>query len=107
MLTDEWIEEQLKICQVASQEPWYDGFSGGIGRITDNDYSGAYITSDELDEHRLPQCIIVGGDYEGIPIGVLKQEDVDFIIAAREGYFLVLKEMRQLRREVSWLRRLP
>ena len=95
MLTDKWIEEQLKLCEAASQGPWHDGFDDGSGRIGDRD--GAYITLTETvdSEERFP-TIIVGGDYEGIPIGVLKQEDVDFIIAAREGYSKALKRLRIL-----------
>ena len=98
-LTDEWIEEQLTICEKATQGQWYDGFDDGSGRIGNRD--GAYITLTEtphLDE-RFP-TVIVGGDYEGIPIGVLKQDDVDFIIAARAGYLLVLKEVQRLRQVI-------
>ena len=98
MLTDKWIEEQLELCKAASQGPWYDGFDDGSGRI-DND-NGADITLEELGPRdRLPQCVVEGGNYDGVPIGVLKQEDVDFIIAAREGYALVLRALRSLRRE--------
>ena len=98
MLTDKWIEEQLKLCEAASQPPWHDGFDDGSGRIGDRD--GAYITLTETvdSEERFP-TIIVGGDYEGIPIGVLKQEDVDFIIAAREGYAKVLSAFKALHKE--------
>ena len=105
-LTDEWIEQQLELCKAASQGPWYDGFDDGSGRI-DND-NGADITFGELDPRDgLPQCVVEGGNYKGIPIGVLKQEDVDFIIAAREGYPVLLKEVRRLKRDIVWLRRLP
>ena len=84
MLTDEWIEEQLKLCEAASQGPWHDGFDDGSGRI--GDYEGTWVVLDEQPGQDLPICVVRGGDYEGVPIGVLKQEDVDFIIAAREGY---------------------
>ena len=101
-LTDEWIEEQLELCKAASQGPWHDGFDDGSGRI--GDYRGADITNEELDPRDgLPQCVVEGGEYEGIPIGVLKQEDVDFIIAAREGYLLVLKEVHRLRRSIHFI----
>lgn len=99
MLTDDWIEEQLKLCKAASHGPWHDGFDDGSGRI--DDYDGAYITLTETadSEERFP-TVISGGDYEGIPKGVLKQEDVDFIIAARAGYATVLLALRSLRKEV-------
>lgn len=99
MLTDKWIAEQLKLCDAASQGPWHDGFDDGSGRIGDRD--GAYITLTETvdSEERFP-TVIDGGDYEGIPIGVLKQGDVDFIIAARAGYAMVLLALRSLRKEV-------
>ena len=101
-LTDEWIEQQLELCKAASQAPWYDGFDDGSGRI-DND-NGADITFGELDPRDgLPQGVIEGGNYEGVPIGVLKQEDVDFIIATREGYLLVLKEVQRLRRGIHFI----
>lgn len=100
MLTDKWIEEQLQICEAASQGPWRDGFDDGSGRIADDDHSGAYITFGEADSYGLTECVVKGGDHEGIPIGVLKQEDVDFIIAAREGYLLVLKEVQRLKQVI-------
>lgn len=95
MLTDEWIEEQLAICGAASEGPWHDGFDDCSGRIDER--GGAYITLTETPdaEKRFP-TVISGGDYEGIPQGVLKQEDVDFIIAAREGYSKALKRLRIL-----------
>lgn len=99
-LTDKWIEEQLKLCDAASQPPWHDGFDDGSGQIDDDDHSGAYITFGKFNHLGLPQCVVDGGDYEGIPKGVLKQEDVDFIIAAREGYTKVLLALRSLRKEV-------
>lgn len=99
MLTDEWIEEQLQICEAASQGPWRDGFDDGGGRI--DDHSEAYvtfITFGEFEQFGLPQGIIGGGNYKDFFIGVLKQEDVDFIIAARKGYPLILRRLDQLKK---------
>jgi len=100
-LTDEWIRRELEICDRATQGKWRDGFDDGSGRIWDA--GGAYITLEEPDPLPFPRCIVRGGDYEGTPIGVLKQEDVDSIIAAHEGYPLtlqLLKETRALLRHV-------
>ena len=94
-LTDKWIEEQLKLCDAALQPPWHDGFDDGSGQI--GDYEGAWIVLEKEDGEDLAEVVVWGGDYEGIPIGVLKQEDVDFIIAAREGYPLLLKAFLRLR----------
>jgi len=99
MLTDKWIEEQLRLCEAASQGPWHDGFDDGSGRI--DHYSGAWIVLDKQEGQDFSRCVICGGEYEGIPIGVLKQEDVDFIIAAREGYSLALKELQVLHKETE------
>ena len=96
-LTDEWIEEQLELCKAASKAPWYDGFNDDSGRISD--YKGAWINSEEIGSCGLPQCVIGGGNCGGSPMGVLKEENVDFIIAARAGYALVLRALRSLRRE--------
>ena len=95
-LSDEWIREQLQLCAKATPGPWCDGFDDGSGRIGDRD--GAYITLAEAahPEERFP-TVIVGGDYEGIPQGVLKQQDVDFLIAAREGYPLTLRLLKETR----------
>jgi len=99
-LTDEWIEEQLKLCEAASQGPWRDGFDDGSGRI--DDHSGAYITFGKLNQFGLPQYIIDGGNSEyDFPKGVLKQENVDFIIAARAGYPKVLERLRILQKVID------
>lgn len=92
-LTDEWIEEQLELCEKAMQAPWRDGFDDESGHI--GDYRGAWIVQEGTDE-----IVIWGGSHDGIPVGVLKQENVDLITAAREGYPLVLNALQSLRKQV-------
>ncbi len=102
--TKDDLEKGKQICRKASQSPWRDGFDDGSGRIGDD--HGAHITLEEHDPLLLPTCVIVGGDYEGIPIGVLKQVDVDFIIATREDYpraLAALEEAWLLLGNIEWL----
>ena len=105
MLTDKWIEEQLQICEAASQGPWHDGFDDGSGRVDEHD--GAYITFGEIDRFGMPQYIVDAGGDGWPPTGVIRQEDVDFIIAAREGYVKVLMALKSLHEEMNPIAECP
>jgi hypothetical protein len=85
-LSKEWIGEQLALCAKATEDPWMQGWEGQQWPM-----ARRCITSVSTGK-----AIILGGtDRHGYnPTGLQQQkEDGAFIIAAREGYPLVLQAL--------------
>ena len=74
-LTDEWIKEQLKLCNEATRGPWYASTRPWVGMIEDGNH---YFVAQDM----LPR-------------------NAAFIAAAREGYPLVLEWVQELRAEMD------
>jgi len=80
-LTDEWIEEQLRLCGAATEEPWR--------------------TERWPDQVDICNVAVIAGAYAGkyyVAPAMLPQNAI-FIAAAREGYSLVLREVLRLRKQ--------
>jgi len=75
-LTDEWIEDQLKLCEEATKGPWLASHGSGTG----HGHLRVKATN-----HLTPW--------------MQRQADCHFIEAMREGYPLLLKEVLRLRAE--------
>lgn len=87
-LTEEWIDEQLAICERATEGPWMLGWPGQqwpMARRCVSNRGGKSV-------------ILAGTDQHGYhPTGIQTEADGLSIIAAREGYPLVLKALIELR----------
>ena len=78
-LTEEWIKEQLAICEAATDRPWW--------------------TTDKIDDPAVwgPDGDLVAKCRGSVVLEVEAWQNATFIAAAREGYPLVLKELASLR----------
>lgn len=78
-LTDEWIDEQLKLCEAATEGPW-EHYADEVIEYSNSHTICAFLQS------ALPR--------------VERMNNAAFIAAAREGYVKVLLVLRSLRKEV-------
>ena len=86
-LTDEWIEEQLELCEAATPGPWMLGCPEEQWPMAKRAVSGPNNVN----------VILSGPNRWDDPQGLQREEDGIFIIAAREGYILALREIQRLK----------
>jgi len=78
-LTDEWLEEQLKLCKEATVGPWYtERWPDQVDRCSMAVITGAYADK-----------------YYVVPAAL--SENAIFVAAAREGYPLTLQLLKETR----------
>lgn len=91
-LTDEWIEEQLKLCEEATAGPW-----GSYPRWFQPRYDDATIIDWNIEcSPDLPGFRLLGS-FES-------EANASLVAAAREGYPLVLEWLQELRAEMDAIR---
>lgn len=84
-LSDEWIEEQVRLCEKAKRGPWKT-YLERKKRLYEEDEVGPWII----------EC---GHDLPGFPhLGAFESEvDAEFVAAARVGYPLTLELLKETR----------
>jgi len=92
-MTDEEVRAELGVCSAASKPPWTAEETDDVLLKTGVGYFCAGINSVTWD------CGVIQCDYQCDCIDEVEQarDDVDFIVAAREGYPLALEEVLRLR----------
>ena len=96
-MTPERLAEIRKRCEAATKGKWRHGFTDRSG-VAEEDAYGGYI----MQRKKSPAHVIRGGtDDWGIPVGVLKKEDGDFIAHSRTDIPDLLDEIDRLRKELG------
>ena len=90
-MTDRWIQEQLALCEAAPPGPWTWGFAdfavqlGNEGIVSEKDL--VFVNSGRVSGEPAP-------------------ETISFILAARMGYPVVLKALREAREHLKHIKEL-
>lgn len=99
-MTDEEVRAELGVCSAASKPPWTAEETDDVLLKTGVGYFCAGINSVTWD------CGVIQADYQCDCIDEVEQarSDMDFIVAAREGYPRALKEVLSLRGFLSGMK---